>query len=92
MPRRKQSPKTLMEILSEPAPAAPPKSLDEEATITAADMAVLNEFIHDTARSDSLRLAALKVKVGREAAMLKERIADKTSGMNITVNTLDEED
>ena len=55
-------------------------------------MAVLNEFIHDAARSDSLRLAALKVKVGREAAMLKERVADKSSGMNITVNTLGDDD
>lgn len=68
------------------------KSLDEEAEITAADMAVLNEFIHDPERSDSLRLAALKVKVGREAAMLKDRIAEKSSGMNIVVNTLSEDD
>jgi hypothetical protein len=68
------------------------KSLDEEAEVTALDMAVLNEFIHDTERSDTLRLAALKVKVGREAALLKERIAEKTSGMNIVVNTLSEDE
>jgi len=55
-------------------------------------MAVLNEFIHDTERSDSLRLAALKVKVGREAALLKERIAEKSTGLNVVVNTLDGED
>lgn len=75
-----------------PLKAPTPKSLDEEAEITAADMAVLNEFIHDPERSDSLRLAALKVKVGREAAMLKDRIAEKSSGMNIVVNTLGDED
>jgi hypothetical protein len=80
-----------------PPPKAPPKrdvkkSLDEEAEVTALDMAVLNEFIHDTERSDTLRLAALKVKVGREAALLKERIAEKTSGMNIVVNTLSEDE
>jgi hypothetical protein len=68
------------------------KSLDEEAEVTALDMAVLNEFIHDAERSDTLRLAALKVKVGREAALLKERIAEKTTGMNIVVNTLSEDD
>lgn len=68
------------------------RTLDQEAEITAADMAVLNEFIHDATRSDSLRLAALKVKVGREAAMLKDRIAEKSSGMNIVVNTLTEDE
>ena len=68
------------------------RTLDDEAAITAADMAVLNEFIHDTARSDSLRLAALKVKVAREVASLKERISDKNAGMNITVNTLGDDD
>ena len=80
-----------------PPPKAPPKrdvkkTLDEEAEVTALDMAVLNEFIHDTERSDSLRLAALKVKVGREAALLKERIAEKSTGLNVVVNTLDGED
>jgi hypothetical protein len=69
--------------------AKPARTIDEEAEVTALDMAVLNEFIHDATRSDSLRLAALKVKVGREAAMLKERIAEKSSGMSITVQSLD---
>lgn len=69
-----------------------PRTLDEEARITAADMAVLNQFIHDSERSDSLRLAALKVKVGREAAMLKDLISEKSSGMNIVVNTLSEDE
>lgn len=86
MPRRKVPPKP------DAKPAKLEKSLDEEAEITAADMAVLNEFIHDPERSDSLRLAALKVKVGREAAMLKDRIAEKSTGMSITVNTLGEDD
>ena len=80
-----------------PQPKAPPKrdvkkTLDEEAEVTALDMAVLNEFIHDTERSDSLRLAALKLKVARETAMLKERIAEKSTGLNVVVNTLDGED
>lgn len=55
-------------------------------------MALLDEFIHDASRSDTLRLAALKLKVTRESMMLKERIAEKGTGMNVVVNTLADEE
>ena len=74
-------------------PAKPkPPPVSESPDITDADMALLNEFIHDPNRSDTLRLAALKLKVARETAMLKERVAEKSGGMHIVVNTLADED
>lgn len=81
-PRAKKTPKSVM-------PAAQPDSGHE---ITDEDMAILNALIRDPDRPDSLRLNALKLKVARETAMLKERVAEKSTGMNIVVNTLSEDD
>lgn len=69
--------------------AEPP---DAGHDVTDEDMAILNSFIRDPDRPDSLRLNALKLKVARETAMLKERIAEKSTGMSITVNTLGEDE
>jgi len=79
---------------AKPQPKAPPKPdvKDTGHDVTDEDMAILNSFIRDPDRPDSLRLNALKLKVARETAMLKERIAEKSTGMNIVVNTLDGED
>lgn len=74
------------------APKLPEPKFDAGHEITEEDMAILNEFIRDPERPDSLRLNALKLKVARETAMLKERIAEKSTGMNITVNSLAEDE
>lgn len=74
------------------APKKPPiPQPDAGPEITDEDMAILNSFIRDPDRPDALRLNALKLKVARETAMLKERIAEKSTGMNIVVNTLSED-
>lgn len=97
MPRRRKAPAydaaTLEAAPAEEAPkAATPDLGADPSAITEADMKLLNEFIHDPSRADSLRLAALKLKVARETALLKERIAEKSSGLQVTVNTLGDDD
>lgn len=73
-----------------PIPRAEPPDAGHD--VTDEDMAILNSFIRDPDRPDALRLNALKLKVARETAVLKERIAEKSTGMNIVVNTLSDEE
>ena len=77
---------------SKPKAKPPQRKAISGPEVDADDMAYLNALIHDESKPDSLRLNALKLKVSRETAMLKERIAEKTQGMNITVQSLAEEE